>query len=128
MIFFFQEVEVTKSIEAKSGQILFRLIRVTPASSGFYVCEVQTKDPAYRYSSLKEMIVPDSSPRMEKIVAHPSSQKENIVTEPSPQIDAEAPKPNTAYRSSQNSAVAIAVCAFIALSINYIARAATFLE
>lgn len=119
---------MTKTIGLKSGQILFRLIRVNPASSGIYACEVQTKGPAYRYTSVKEMIVPDPAPHKEKIVAQTSVEEENIVEEPLPQETLDITKNSTAHKSSQNSAVAITVCAMIALSINYVARVTTFLK
>lgn len=128
---------MTKSIDLKSGQILARLVRVSPSSQGAYACEVQTKDPAYRYTSVKEMIVPDSAPRKEKIIAQPSPQRESIVEEPPLQKEniveespphVEAAKTNTAQESMQTSAVAITICAFVTLSINYVARAVPFLE
>lgn len=118
---------VTKTIGSKSGQILFRLVQVNPASSGSYACEVETKDPAYRYTSVKEMIVSDPAPHKETIVAQTSAQKENIVAEPLPQENVDTSKNSRAY-SSQNSTVAITVCAIIAFSINYVARVTTFLK
>lgn len=164
LLFIIQDVEVTNLIGARSGQILFRLNRINPASTGSYACEVQTKDPALKYTSVKEMIVPDLTPRKENFVAYrppqkenlvalppprkenivtPAPQKENIHASPSPQQeilvvetpppkiiekDAEEAKPNTAHQNSRNSAVAIGLCAFITISINYVARAVTFLN
>lgn len=132
---------MTKTIGSRSGQILARIVRVSPSSQGAYACEVQTKEPAYRYTSVKEMIVPDSAPRKEKIIAQPSPQKKNVVDEPPPQeetiveepppqlqVHVEATKTSTAQESLQTSAVAITICACVALSINYVARAVPFLE
>lgn len=131
---------MTKSIGLRSGQILARIVRVSPSSQGAYGCEVQTKEPAYRYTSVKEMIVPDSAPRKEKFIAQPSPQKESIVEEPPPQkeiiieepppqlqVHVGAAKTSTAQGSMQTSAVAITICACVALSINYIASAVPFL-
>lgn len=59
----FQDVEVTKTIDDNSGEILLRLRQVNPLSSGIYGCEVQTRDSVnvYGLPALKEMIVRDSS-------------------------------------------------------------------
>lgn len=120
---------MTKSIGEKSGKILLRLNLVSPASMGSYTCEVQTKNPAYRYSSVKEMVVPGGNNvhRKEMVVTH-----EDVVAEPPANIDEpsidEEPQTNYEPRKHTNSATAITVCAFITLSINYVARAATFLE
>lgn len=145
---------MTKLIGVRSGQILLRLSRINQASSGSYSCEVQTKDPAYKYTSVKEMFVPDltarrekivavSSHKNEKIIAQPSHEKEDLVAQPSPlndsisveppqpkvfEIDTNAVKPSRANRSLENSAVAIGICALVAVSINYVARAVTFLK
>lgn len=118
-----------KSIGEKSGKILLRLNLVNPASMGSYACEVQTKNPAYRYSSVKEMVVPGGNfaHRKDKIVTH-----EDVVAEPpansdKPSIDDEPPT-NYEPRKHTHSAMAITVCAFITISINYVARAVNFLE
>lgn len=124
----FQDVVVTKKIGIKSGQILLRLVRVNPASSGSYACEVRTRDPAYRYLSVKDMIVPDPANNKEKNVARTSVERENIVAEASSQENVEVTDTSTAHKSSQNSAVAITVCAMIAFAINYVARVTTFLK
>lgn len=59
----FQDVEVTKTIDDNSGEILLRLKQVNPLSSGIYGCEVQTRDSVnvYGLPALKEMIVRDPS-------------------------------------------------------------------
>lgn len=124
----FQDVEVTKSIGVKSGQILFRLHRIDPLSSGSYACEVQTKDPALRYTSVKEMIVPDPAVQKDKILTHLPLEKENIIVEPPLQKHNETANPNASHQGSETSAVAIATCAFLALSINYVARVVSFLK
>lgn len=54
---------MTELVGAHSGEILVRLLRLNPLSTGIYGCEVQTKDSVNTYglTPRKEMIVRDST-------------------------------------------------------------------
>lgn len=79
---------MTNSVGPSSGEILVRLMRLNPMSSGIYGCEIETSNSVntYGYPSMKEMIVRDPTHRI-----------------------------NTAHKSSENSAVAIVICTFFSL-------------